>query len=88
MALSPDDRKRLTEAFNTALERNADTADKPLDLEGLPNPPSFRQVIEKTKSSERFFSSVEQRIAAGEATLDQMVKGIENMKPPSIRKPR
>ncbi|MEZ0259407.1 MAG: hypothetical protein ACAH80_00260 [Alphaproteobacteria bacterium] len=82
MSLSPEDKQKLRDAFQRALERDPAGADRPFTLEGMNASVTHRHLIANTLKGDHFFDSVEVLIKEGKGTIDDYVKQVENIKFP------
>lgn len=71
------DRQRLKEAFNTAINR-APEPDAVIEgmADQLGNPMTFRKLMTATSESEQFYDMIDKAVAAGHTTIDQVVQQI------------
>ena len=80
--MSPEDKQRLKDAFQRAMDRDPEGADRPFKLQGLEGDFTMRQIIANTLNSERFYDDIEAKIADGVKTLDGFVAEFEDLKMP------
>ncbi|MBI1216840.1 MAG: hypothetical protein GC185_13640 [Alphaproteobacteria bacterium] len=81
--MSPEDKQRLKDAFQRAIDRDPAGADRPFKLQGLEGDFTMRQIIRNTVSSEAFYADIEQKVAAGVKSFDDFVAEFEQLKMPA-----
>ena len=84
--MTPNDKQRIKDAFNKAMQRDPKGADEPFMLEGLATPLTSREVLNNTLNSQQFYEGIEKAITSGQRTLDQFVADFEKIKLPLVRK--
>lgn len=75
--MNPTDKKRLKDAFNTAIAR---APEPDAVIEGMADqagkPMTFRKLMTATSESEQFYDMIDKAVAAGHTTIDQVVQQI------------
>lgn len=82
--LSEEDKTRIKEALEEAVANNPD-ADKPIPgmMTQDGQPVTHRSLVEMTLQNPRFFQMIEQVLATGQVSLDQIVESLK--KPPQMQ---
>lgn len=87
--MKPEDKQRITDAFNKAISRQPAEADLPIEGMGKEGggPITSRELIQNTLSEGKVFDLIDQVVATGQRTVDQFVNDFENMSLPIRMKP-
>ena len=76
--MTPEDKKKLQDAFNDAVNRSPYAEDV---VEGLATrkgePVTRRKLVEVTLQSEQFYEQVDKVLGTGKVTLDQIIEKFE-----------
>ncbi len=82
--MTPADKQRVRDAFQKAFDRDPVAADLPIEgwrgREGVAH--TSRELFTLALSSDEFFNRIDQKIAAGEHTLDQYLRDFETTRMP------
>jgi len=81
--MKPEDKKRLQDAFRTAVERSprADQVINEFFVDPDGNPLTHRKGMELALASKEFYEEVDRSIKAGEMTLDKYIAAINKSYP-------
>lgn len=81
--MTPENKQRVRDAFNKAMDRNPESADKPIpELEKQNILLTSRELITQMLDADGFYDGFEKMAAAGKRSFEELLHDIENMKLP------